>query len=123
MDLKPVSREELQNLYLGEEAARKEEVKKIIQQIYDLVLVNATLVSTTSYTHQLSRYISTPQNNEDVIAGLKITFPDSLITFVTKINYEVIVIDWSPPQETELPEDESMPASPSEERSETKPSA
>jgi hypothetical protein len=95
MALSPLTREQLQQLYDGSEAVRQKLVQETIHHIYTSVVAYATKVSTMSYTYQLSKYVSTPQNNDEIVAGLKLVFPDSSITLVDQQHSNVIVIDWS----------------------------
>jgi hypothetical protein len=96
MALTPLTRKQLQELYDVSEVGRQKRVQETIQQIYTSLIGYATKMPDTSYTYQFSKYLSTPQSNDDLVAGLKLIFPDSCITLVDKNNSYVLMIDWSP---------------------------
>ena len=95
MTFTPLTREALQKLYDGSEATRQKRIQETIRQIYTSAIAYATQVSTTSYIYQLSKYVSTPKNNEEIIAGTKLLFPDSSVSLVDDEYYDAVLIDWS----------------------------
>jgi hypothetical protein len=95
MALTPLTREQLKQLYEGKEVARQKLIQRTIEGIYNATITSASELSSTSYTYQLSKYSNPSQNKDNILAGVKLLFPDSSVVLVSRTNYDAIVIDWS----------------------------
>ena len=95
MSLPPLTREALKQLYEGDEVVQQRRVKETIRYIYASVVACATQMSTTFYIYKLSKDMSPPQSNDEIVAELKLAFPDSSIELLYQQDSVTLKVDWS----------------------------
>ena len=87
----PISRADLQQLKAKtDEQNRLNQINNIVNQIYSIVINQASMKSITSYNHQIQQqfiqsHIHNPtfyeKNKDDIIIGLKTLFPDCSVDY------------------------------------------